>query len=109
MAEGLEQRCIISGIGQSELGRRLTRGVPALTLDAIGEAGPTPADIDGVVSWPAARTGPEASHLRSLRGEAGERQVPEAKVAAVSAGAGPSPRACCLERSSKVTVNARNT
>ena len=53
MAEGLEQRCIISGIGQSELGRRLTRGVPALTLDAIGEAGPTPADIDGVVSWPA--------------------------------------------------------
>ena len=106
MAEGLEQRCIISGIGQSELGRRLTRGVPALTLDAIGEAGPTPADIDGVVSWPAARTGPEASHLRSLRGEAGERQVPDAKV---SAGAGPSPRAFCLERRSKVTVNARKT
>ena len=58
MTESLEQRCIISGIGQSEVGRRMTRGVMALTLDAcleaIADAGLTPADIDGVVSWPGA-------------------------------------------------------
>jgi acetyl-CoA acetyltransferase len=58
MTESLEQRCIISGIGQSEVGRRVTRGVMALTLDAcleaIGDAGLTPTDIDGVVSWPGA-------------------------------------------------------
>src|SRR6201995_3055807 len=58
MTETLEQRCIISRIGQSEVGRRVTRGVMALTLDAcleaIGDAGLTPADIDGVVSWPGA-------------------------------------------------------
>ncbi|MGB0093132.1 MAG: thiolase family protein [Solirubrobacteraceae bacterium] len=58
MAESFEQRCIISGIGQSEVGRRGTRGVLALTLDAsveaITDAGLTPADIDGVISWPGA-------------------------------------------------------
>jgi acetyl-CoA acetyltransferase len=58
MSEGFEQRCIISGIGQSEVGRHLTRGVLALTLDAcleaIADAGLTPAEIDGVVSWPGA-------------------------------------------------------
>jgi acetyl-CoA acetyltransferase len=58
MTESLEQRCIISGIGQSEVGRRVTRGVMALTLDAcldaIADAGLKPADIDGVVSWPGA-------------------------------------------------------
>jgi acetyl-CoA acetyltransferase len=58
MAESFEQRCIISGIGQSEVGRRVTRSVLALTLDAcleaIGDAGLKPADIDGVVSWPGA-------------------------------------------------------
>ena len=35
MADSFEQRCIISGIGQSEVGRRVTRGVMALTLDAV--------------------------------------------------------------------------
>ena len=58
MTESFEQRCIISGIGQSEVGRRVTRGVMALTLDAcleaIADAGLTPADIDGIVSWPGA-------------------------------------------------------
>src|ERR1700759_2041306 len=60
MAESFEQRCIISGIGQSEVGRRVTRGVMALTLDAcleaIADAGLKPADIDGAVSWPGAIT-----------------------------------------------------
>jgi acetyl-CoA acetyltransferase len=58
MSESFEQRCIISGIGQSEVGRRMTRGVLALTLDAcleaIADAGLSPAEIDGVVSWPGA-------------------------------------------------------
>src|SRR4051812_961827 len=53
-----EDACIISGIGQSEVGRRIEKGVMALTLDAaleaIGDAGLKPADIDGVVSWPGA-------------------------------------------------------
>ena len=58
MAESFEQRTIISGIGQSEVGRRVTRGVLDLTLeaclDAIADAGLTPADVDGVFSWPGA-------------------------------------------------------
>jgi acetyl-CoA acetyltransferase len=53
-----EERCIISGIGQSEVGRRLEKRVMALTLDAcleaIADAGLQPKDIDGVVSWPGA-------------------------------------------------------
>lgn len=60
MAESFEQRTIISGIGQSEVGRRVTKGVMALTLDAcleaIADAGLTPKDIDGVISWPGAVT-----------------------------------------------------
>lgn len=61
MSALLEQRCIISGIGQSEIGRPLQRGVTALTLDAcldaISDAGLEPADIDGVITWPGAVTG----------------------------------------------------
>src|SRR6476646_4100290 len=53
-----EEACIISGIGQSEVGRRVEKGVMALTLDAaleaIADAGLQPADIDGVISWPGA-------------------------------------------------------
>jgi acetyl-CoA acetyltransferase len=60
VSERFEDRCIISGIGQSEVGRRLTKGVTALTLDAcleaIADAGLEPKDIDGVVSWPGAVT-----------------------------------------------------
>ena len=58
MTARLEDGCIISGIGQSEVGRRVEKGVMALTLDAaleaIADAGLRPADIDGVVSWPGA-------------------------------------------------------
>ena len=60
MTERFEDRCIISGIGQSDVGRRVTKGVMALTLDAvleaIADAGLKPADIDGVMSWPGAVT-----------------------------------------------------
>ena len=60
MSERFEDRCIVSGIGQSDVGRRLTKGVMELTLDAvleaIADAGLKPADIDGVMSWPGAIT-----------------------------------------------------
>jgi acetyl-CoA acetyltransferase len=56
VSDRFEQACIISGIGQSDVGRRLTRSIMALTLDAaleaIADAGLRPADVDGVVSWP---------------------------------------------------------
>ncbi len=56
MTELFERRCIISGIGQSDVGRRLERSDMDLTLDAclaaIADAGLRAADIDGMVSWP---------------------------------------------------------
>jgi acetyl-CoA acetyltransferase len=58
MIAKFEDACIISGIGQSDVGRRITKGVMALTLDAaleaITDAGLQPQDIDGVISWPGA-------------------------------------------------------
>ena len=51
-----ERRSIISGIGQSDVGRRLGRTGLDLTLDAaleaIADAGLTPADIDGIATYP---------------------------------------------------------
>lgn len=51
-----ENRAVISGIGQSEIGRRLGRDELALTVDAalaaIGDAGLTVADIDGLATYP---------------------------------------------------------
>jgi acetyl-CoA acetyltransferase len=56
VTESFERRCIISGIGQSAIGRRLARGDLDLTLDsvlaAVEDAGLRPEDIDGMVSWP---------------------------------------------------------
>ena len=50
----VERKAVISGIGQSEVGRRLGRSDLDLTLDAsleaIADAGHTPADIDGVAT-----------------------------------------------------------
>jgi len=49
---------VISGIGQSDVGRRLGRSPLSLTVDAalaaISDAGLTAADIDGVSTWPGA-------------------------------------------------------
>lgn len=49
---------IISGIGQSAVGRRLGRSGLGLTIDAaleaIADAGLTPADIDGLATYPGA-------------------------------------------------------
>jgi acetyl-CoA acetyltransferase len=56
-----ERRSIISGIGQSAVGRRLGRTGLDLTIDAaveaIADAGLTPADIDGVATYPGAGGG----------------------------------------------------
>ncbi len=52
----IERRTGISGIGQSEIGRRLNRDPLRLTLDAclaaIEDAGLTVADIDGLSTYP---------------------------------------------------------
>ena len=54
--EVLERRAAITGLGQSEVGRRLGRDPLALTIDAcleaINDAGLTRADIDGLSTYP---------------------------------------------------------
>jgi acetyl-CoA acetyltransferase len=56
MTEYLEKRTAITGIGVSQVGRRLDRTGLQLTLDAcleaIKDAGLEPKDIDGLASWP---------------------------------------------------------
>ena len=51
-----ERRAVISGIGQSAIGRRLGRGELDLTIEAvlvaIADAGLTVADIDGLAAYP---------------------------------------------------------
>src|ERR1700724_1866140 len=59
--ELLERRSIISGIGQSDVGRRLGRGELDLTVDAclqaVEDAGLTRDDIDGLATFPGAGVG----------------------------------------------------
>jgi len=56
MSVSPEQRAIISGIGQSAIGRRLGRDELDLTIEAalvaIADAGLTIADIDGLAAYP---------------------------------------------------------
>ncbi len=56
MGEPLERRAIISGVGQSAIGRRLFREELDLTceaaLEAIADAGLSPDDIDGIAAYP---------------------------------------------------------
>ncbi len=51
-----ERKAVISGVGQSQVGRRIYRDPLDLTieaaLDAIADAGLTPADIDGLATYP---------------------------------------------------------
>ena len=51
-----EHKSIISGIGRSDIGRRLMRNPLSLTVDAslaaIADAGLTPDDIDGLATYP---------------------------------------------------------
>ena len=57
----LERRAILSGVGQSQIGRRLYRTGLDLTceaaLAAIADAGLEPADIDGLACYPGPVTG----------------------------------------------------
>ncbi len=61
MASPLERRAVISGIGQSEVGRRTGRSDLDLTIEAclraIGDAGLTRDDIDGLATYPGMGTG----------------------------------------------------
>src|SRR5215813_12893455 len=54
--DSIEQRTVISGVGQSDVGRRLFRDPLDLTLDAcmeaITDAGLTTRDIDGIATYP---------------------------------------------------------
>jgi acetyl-CoA acetyltransferase len=56
MTERFEHRAIISGIGMSQVGRRLGRDELELTCDAtlaaIADAGLRPSDIDGLATYP---------------------------------------------------------
>ncbi len=62
MAGPFQGRVAITGIGQSDVGRRLGRDPLELTLDAclaaIADAGLTPADIDGIATYPGAMDNP---------------------------------------------------
>jgi acetyl-CoA acetyltransferase len=55
-ADDFERRVVISGLGRSQTGRRVDRDELELTVDAclaaIADAGLTPADIEGLVTWP---------------------------------------------------------
>lgn len=56
MTDRPERNAVVSGIGQSDVGRRLMRDGLDLTVDAalraIEDAGVTPADVDGLASYP---------------------------------------------------------
>ncbi|HKA30250.1 MAG TPA: OB-fold domain-containing protein, partial [Candidatus Binatia bacterium] len=56
--ERLERRAILSGVGQSAIGRRLFRTDMDLTVEAalraIADAGLTPDDVDGIAAYPGA-------------------------------------------------------
>jgi acetyl-CoA acetyltransferase len=55
-AEVGERRAVLSGVGQSQIGRRIYRDPLDLTLDAcldaIADAGLTASDIDGIATYP---------------------------------------------------------
>ena len=78
MVDVLERKAAITGIGQSEVGRRLNRDPLALTVDAcleaIEDAGLRREDIDGLstypggmMSGPAGFTGAAGSPSRAQR------------------------------------------
>ncbi|MCU1358985.1 MAG: thiolase family protein, partial [Ilumatobacteraceae bacterium] len=56
IGDRFEDRVVLSGIGQSAIGRRMGRSDIDLTVDAVlaavTDAGLVPADIDGLVAWP---------------------------------------------------------
>jgi acetyl-CoA acetyltransferase len=71
MAASLTEKVVISGIGQSAIGRRLGRDPLQLTaeacLAAVEDAGLTLADIDGLTTYPGASTAGPGFSGASLR------------------------------------------
>ena len=114
MNKALTDRTIISGIGQSAIGRRLGRDALELTaeacLAAVADAGLTPADIDGLTTYPGASQpglGFSGASLRDIHDAlgikpnwvAGGVESPGqlgAVVDAMLAVAGGSPATCCV-------------
>jgi acetyl-CoA acetyltransferase len=107
VSEPLERRAVISGIGQSAIGRRLGRSDIDLTVEAalraIDDAGLTRDDIDGLATYPgmgmgtpgfAGPTGPEVQDAMRLRlnwhdgGGEGPAQMRAVIAAAIAVGAG---------------------
>ncbi|MGP8059946.1 MAG: thiolase family protein [Acidimicrobiales bacterium] len=105
--EPLERRSIISGIGQSDIGRRLGRSDLDLTvqaaLAAIADAGLTRDDIDGLATYPGMGAGtpgfagpstPEVQDALRLRlnwhdgGGEGPAQIRAVIAACIAVGAG---------------------
>ncbi len=105
--EPLERRAAITGIGQSAIGRRLGRTDLDLTVEAalaaIADAGLTPADIDGLATYPgmgagnagfAGPTTPEVQDALRLRlnwhdgGGEGPAQMRAVIAACLAVGAG---------------------
>ena len=62
MSARFEDAAIVSGIGQSQIGRRLQRSDLSLTVDAcraaVADAGLTLQDVDGLVAWPGEHPAP---------------------------------------------------
>ena len=78
MSERFEPRVVISGIGQSEVGRRLHRDPVGLTAEAcrraIADAGLSVSDIDGLTTYPgSSAVGPgfSGASLRDIHGALG--------------------------------------
>ncbi len=105
--EPLERRAVISGIGQSDVGRRLGRSDIDLTVEAaeraIADAGLTRDDIDGLATYPgmgagtpgfAGPTGPDLQDALGLSlnwhdgGGEGPAQMRAVIVAALAVAAG---------------------
>ncbi len=103
----LERQAAITGIGQSDVGRRLGRSDLDLTLDAcldaIADAGLTRDDIDGLATYPGAGVGmsgfsgpgtPEVQDALRLRlnwhqgGAEGPAQIQAVIAACLAVGAG---------------------
>ncbi len=107
MSEPLERRAVISGLGQSAIGRRLGRSELDLTVEAavaaIEDAGLTRDDIDGLATYPgmgsgpggfAGPSGPEVQDALRLRlnwhdgGGEGPAQIRAVMAACLAVGAG---------------------
>jgi acetyl-CoA acetyltransferase len=67
-----ERRAVFSGIGTSEVGRRLGRDLLELTIDAtlaaIEDSGLRPSDIDGVSTYPGGDGGPPGAAVQDALG-----------------------------------------